>query len=266
MKPTTVAMRTQHAHTLQALFSHPLQHNLRMSDVEALLLHLNAQIDHLSDHRLRLQLASGETMVLHAAPGLHHPLLGEDGVLRLRHFLERAGITPEHPEPPESHARGDQSKRLVIHLDHRRARLWWLDDNTRTTTTLQPNGVWSSHQRLSHRHDRDIAGQRAPLDYEYLKQLSTAISEADRVLLLGHGRGQSDLTQLLKEHIAEHHPAAKDRLQTLKLDDTAHTDDELLAIAREHFGNTRHRSLSDAPGEKSREAQTNATNQRKHRN
>ena len=92
-------MRHQHAQTLQVLFSHPLQHNLRMSDVEALLLHLNAQIEHLSNHRLKLQLASSETMVLHAASGLHHAFLDEDGVLRLRRFLEHAGITPEHPEP-----------------------------------------------------------------------------------------------------------------------------------------------------------------------
>ena len=60
-------MRHQHAETLQAVFSHPLQHNIRMSDVEALLQHLNAQVEHLSDHRLKLQLTSGETMVLHAA-------------------------------------------------------------------------------------------------------------------------------------------------------------------------------------------------------
>jgi len=136
-------MKQQHAHTLQALFHHPLQHNLRMSDVEALLLHLEARVDNLSDHRLKLQLPSGETMMLHAAPGLHHPFLDEDGVLRLRRFLEGAGITPDHPEAPQHHPRGDQAKRLVIHLDHRGARLWWLEGEAVETSTLQPHGLWS---------------------------------------------------------------------------------------------------------------------------
>lgn len=230
-------MRHQHAQTLQALFSHPLQHNLRMSDVEALLMHLNAQVEHLSNHRLKLQLASSETMVLHAASGLHHAFLDEDGVLRLRRFLEHAGITPEHPEPPEPHARGDQAKRLVIHLDHRGAHLWWLVGDEMETTTLEPHGLWSSHQRLTHRHDRDVAGQRAPLDYEYLHQLTEAVLEADRVLILGHGHGQSDMREQLKRYIKKHKSKAEKKIESENLDITDHNRDELLSNARSYFGN-----------------------------
>lgn len=247
-------MRHQYAHTLQALFNHPLQHNLRMSDVEALLLHLNAKIDHLSDHRLRLQLASGETMVLHTAPGRQHPFLEEDGVLRLRRFLEGAGITPDHPEPLEAQHRGDQATRLVIHLDHRGARLWWLTGNAIESSTLEPHGIWSSHQRLSHRHDRDIAGQRAPLDDHFLKQLGEAVMKADRVLLLGHGHGESDLRQLLRKHLERHHPQAAERLEIELIDDTAFTDAELLARARQHFGNQTHRHMLHSPGQEPKEA------------
>jgi hypothetical protein len=214
-----------------------------MSDVEALLLHLEARVDNLSDHRLKLQLPSGETMMLHAAPGLHHSFLDEDGVLRLRRFLEGAGITPDHPEAPQHHPRGDQAKRLVIHLDHRGARLWWLEGEAVETSTLQPHGLWSSHQRLSHRHDRDVAGQRAPLDYDYLNQLSEAALQADRVLLLGHGHGQSDLRELLRQHIAKRHPSTAESLEVALIDDTECTDSELLAVARQHFGNNPFRKI-----------------------
>lgn len=224
-----------------------------MRDVETLLEHLEARVEHLSDHRLKLQLPSGDTMVLHAAAGLQHPVLGADGVLRLRRFLEEAGITPEHPETPQPHPRGDQAKRLVIHVDHRGARLWWLDGDAVETNTLRPHGLWSSHQRLSHRHDRDVAGQRAPLDYAYLNQLAEAVLEADRVLLLGHGHGQSDVRELLKQHLDKHHPSAKVHLEVTLMDDTACTDAELLAAARKHFGNIPHRQLVRAPGEQLRE-------------
>ena len=150
--------------------------------------------------------------------------------------------------------RGDQATRLVIHLDHRGARLWRLEDGELDTAELRPHGLWSSHQRLSHRHDRDVAGQRAPLDFTYLNELSEAVLEADRVLLLGHGHGQSDLRQLLQEHLQQHHPEALDRIDVVTVDDTACSDAELLSIAREHFGNQPHRRMLQIPGQELREA------------
>jgi len=249
-------MKQQHAHTLQALFSHPLQHGLRMADVEALLLHLGASVEHLSDHRLKLELSNGNSMVLHAASGPHHAYIDEEGVLRLRRFLQQSGITPQHPTADSQSTRGDQSKRLVIHLNHRGARLWWLGHEEIETKDLKPNNLWNSHQRLNHRHDRDVAGQRAPLDYAYLNKLSEAVVQADRVLLLGHGHGSSDMCGLLKAHLDKHNPSAGEKVETKILDDTSHTDSELLAISQNHFGNVPRRSTATAPGGETGKTQT----------
>ena len=235
-------MKQQHARTLQALFSHPLHHGLRMADVEALLQHLGGSVEHLSDHRLRLQLGNGDALVLHAAPGLHHADVDEEGVLRLRRFLQQAGVSPEHPEADSRSVRGDQSKRLVIHLDHRGAKLWWFEGDTVRETSLEPHGLWGSHQHLSHRHDRDMAGQRAPLDFDFLNHLSQAVMAADRVLLLGHGHGQSDVRQLLCEHVERHHPGATKHVEKKDVNDTGCSDAELIALAHEHFGNLPQRS------------------------
>ncbi len=230
-------MKQQHAHTLQALFSHPVQHGLRMADAEALLLHLGASVEHLSDHRLKLELSNGNSMVLHAASGPHHAYIDEEGVLRLRRFLQQAGITPQHPTADPQSMQGDQSKRLVIHLDHRRAQLWWLKGNEIETTTLEPHSLWRSHQRLSHRHDRDVAGQRASLDFDYLSKLSKAILDADHALLLGHGHGESDMRNTLRKYLEKHHPEATEKVEEENTDDTACSKEQLLAIARKHFGN-----------------------------
>jgi len=88
-----------------------------------------------------------------------------------------------------------------------------------------------------------VAGQKAPLDHTYLKQLAEAVLEADRVLLLGHGHGQSDLRELLQQHLKQHHPSAEERLEAALIDDTACTDAELLAVAKQYFGNNPHRRL-----------------------
>ncbi len=250
-------MKQQHEHTLQALFAHPMHHDLKVSEVETLLLHLGIRVEHLSDHRLKLEQPNGATLVLHGARGVHHAVLDPAGVLRLRRFLHTSGIHADQPEAAlaaEAPQRGDQSKRLVIHLDHRGARLWWLEGERIESSTLTPHGLWSSHQRLSHRHDRDVAGQRAPLDHDFLNQLSDAVLQADRVLLLGHGHGESDLRMLLHKHLEQHHPAAMARLEVEHLDDTACSDPELLSVARKHFGNAPHRQTLKIPGQELREA------------
>ena len=246
-------MKQKHDHILQAVFSHPIQHNLRISDIESLLLHLGASLQHCSDHRLKIELASGARLVLHAASGLHHPFLDEEGILRLRRFLQQAGLTPEDHAAVHDGVHGDQARRLVIHLDHHGARLWWLEGQDLRQSDLRPEELWGSGQRLSHRHDRDIAGQRAPLDYTYLHQLAQAIANADRVLLLGHGHGQSDLRMVLRDHLDHHHPELLSRVEELTLDDTACSDAELVAVAKAHFGNLAHRPVLRIPGQEIRE-------------
>ena len=99
-------------------------------------------------------------LFLRAASGPQRTHLDGEGILRLRHWLQQAGITPDHPDAITTQAaRGDQARRLLIHLDHKGARLWWLEGEEIHRAALIPHGLWGCGQRLSHRHDRDIAGQ-----------------------------------------------------------------------------------------------------------
>ena len=247
-------MKRQHQQTLQALFAHPLQHGLRCSRVEGLLLSLGAEVEHLPDHRLQVRLPAGQVACLHAAPSLHHPWLDEEGVLRLRRLLQQAGITPGHPEPAPPPARGDQAVRLVVRLDHHDASLWRLEGEAVEQAQLHPHGLWGSDQNLSHRHERDLPGQRAPLDHDYLERLSAAIAAAEAVLLLGHGQGQADVRRLLVAHLRRHHPQLLARIVgVVTVDDSALSEAELLALAREHFGNLPHRRPLVVPGQEPRE-------------
>jgi len=188
-------MKRQHRQTLQALYAHPLQHGLRCSLVEGMLLSLGAEVERLSDHRLQ------------------------------------------------------------VRLDHRGADLWHLVGEAVEQAELEPHGLWGGDQNLSHRHERDIAGQCAPLDHAYLEGLSDAIAQADAVLLLGHGHGQADVRQLLVAHLRRHHPQLLQRIVgVVTVDDSALSEAELLALAREHFGNQPHRRPLATPGQERREA------------
>ncbi|MFM1799011.1 MAG: hypothetical protein RLZZ117_1289 [Cyanobacteriota bacterium] len=243
-------MRRQHQHTLDALFSHPLVHGLRTSKVEALFHALGADITPLDGRRLRIRMPGGQETWLQVGEGAHHPSLDPDAVLRVRHLLEEAGVTPEHPEAEPARVRGDQSVRLVIHLDHHHTDVFRLDGEGVEHAQLKPHGLWGSGENLSHRHDRDIAGQKAPRDHDYLNRIMAAMEEADVVLLLGHGTGESDMRQLLLSHVRQHRSDLLKRLVGVETVASANpTEGQLLALAREHFGNMPHRRPVVSPGQ-----------------
>jgi hypothetical protein len=243
-------MKRQHQRTLEALFQHPLVHGLRASKVEALLHALGAEVTPLSGRRLKIQLPGGQESWLEVGDGPSHPDLDPEAVLRLRHLLQDAGVTPQSPQAEPASPRGDQSRRLVIHLDHHRTDTFLLDGEEVEHAVLTPHGIWGSGENLSHRHDRDLAGQKAPRDFDYLNRIQTAMEGADAVLLLGHGTGESDMRQLVLAHVRRHRPDLLARLvgvETLPIADPS--DAQVLAVAREHFGNLPHRRPVVVPGQ-----------------
>jgi len=217
-----------HQRTLAMLWCHPLPHGLRLSEVEALLAALGAELRR-EGPRLEVVFPAGPRSWIHAGGGgLPAGALDAEAIQRLRHLLAAAGISPGHPQPVPDAPRGDQALRLVLVLDHRQTRLFRLDGEAVDQAVLQPHGLWASGENLSHRHDRDIAGQRAPLDHAYLEQIALAIEAADAVLLL--------------RHLRHRHPALLQRIvASASVDASACSAAQLLALAREHFGNLPHR-------------------------
>ena len=243
-------MRRQHQRTLDALFSHPLAQGIRASRVEALLHAMGAEVTPLTARRLKIRLPGGQEPWLDLGEGVHPPALDPEAVMRVRHLLQEAGGTPGHPEAEGPTARGDQSRRLVIHLDHHRTDTFLLEGDAVEHAVLTPHGLWGSGENLSHRHDRDIAGQKAPRDFDYLNRILQALEGADAVLLLGHGTGESDMRQLLLAHVRRHRPDLLERLvgvETLSIADPS--EGQLIAVAKEHFGNLPHRRPLVIPGQ-----------------
>lgn len=243
-------MKRHHLKTLQALFAHPLQHGVRSSRVEALFRSLGAEVTALDGRRLRVQMPGGAETWIHTGCGVGQPDLDAEAVMRVRHFLKEVGVTPEHPEVDAVGPRGDQSHRLVLHLTHTHTDVFALEGDAVEHAVLRPYGLWGSGENLSHRHDRDIAGQRAPLDTDYLGRIAEAMRAADAVLLMGHGTGESDMRQVLLTYLQNHHRELLESVVGVVTLAEAHPSDEaLVALAREHFGNLPHRRPILVPGQ-----------------
>lgn len=253
------ALHSRDEHTLAAVFGHPLQHNIHWRDVLHLCQAIGGEVQVLRDQRLRLRLTTGEYQFwihTHTQPG--SGTLQEDEVLQLRRFLKLAGIEPAG----DSRATGDSSAaepaaddrpvRLVIRLDHRLADVYQLIDGQIQHTHLRPHGLWGGDQNLSHRHERDIAGQRAPLDKAYLRQIGNVLEQADQVVLCGHGHGQADVVQLLLQELRAHRPDLLTRvIATERLDDPALSERQLLLLTSQHFGSEPQRPGAAEPPRKS---------------
>lgn len=243
-------MKREHLRTLEAIYAHPLQHGLRLARVEALLRELGAEVQEMPDQRLRIRLPSGQETWIRGGPGPHRADLDAEALLRLRQFLRDADISPDHPVAGERSPRGDQSRRLVLCLSHRATDVFRLEGDAIQHEVLRSHGLWGSDQNLTHRHERDQAGQKAPVDQDYLHRLCGLIAEADAVLLLGHGHGDSDLRQLLLHHLANHRRDLLPRIVGNEtVDASALGEAGLVAIARRFFGNLPHRHLCVIPGQ-----------------
>jgi len=110
-------MQRHHLRTLAALYAHPLQHGVRVSKVEALLRALGAEVSELDGRRLKIVMPGGQETWIRLGCGIQSPDLDSEAMLRVRHLLQEAGVTAEHPEPEadrhvEDHGR-DRDGRLL---------------------------------------------------------------------------------------------------------------------------------------------------------
>lgn len=238
-------MTVQHERTLKALFAHPLPHGLSLREVQGLIEALGGSVIPLSDNRVQIRLQDGSQTWLHGVQAQGDSDLNAEAVMRLRHLLKAAGIDANHPLAAAAAApRGDRAHLLVLKLSHRRCDAYRLEGDGVAHSQLRSEGVWGTRQSTTHRKERDLPGQRAPIDSALLEQLCGLIAASDRVLLVGHGTGQSDLRQLLLDHLQRRHPHLADRiLAVLTVDDDQLTEARLLALAREQVGQLPRRHL-----------------------
>jgi hypothetical protein len=237
-------MNASNLRTLQAVFAHPLQHGIRTDDVEALFTSLGATVHPLEKQRLKISWPSGEFVWIALGSHSTRAELAPDAVMAVRRFLEAAGHTPQQPQVPLPPEPTDQAKLLVLHLSHNATEAFLVTGLGTEHSTLKPFGLWSTHQSLHNRRERDLSGQNAPFDFEYLHLLVQAIQDSDAVLLVGHGHGESDMRQVLLKYLAKHHPGLLDRiLDQTTVDSHSVSQAELLAIASRHLGHHSRRHL-----------------------
>lgn len=96
-------MSRHHAQLIRSIFHDPPSRNIHWRDIESLLRHVGTDIEPLSGARIRMKLNRMEG-ILHRPH--HSNTLDSSGILHLREFLARAGVTPSAYETRDDGAAG----------------------------------------------------------------------------------------------------------------------------------------------------------------
>lgn len=84
----------KHRQTLETIFAHPVSTNLDWKAVEHLFEHLGFDIEITKNNHAKIKAEDGSEVVV-ILPHHGSAIQSKDEVMKLRHFLEAQGITPD---------------------------------------------------------------------------------------------------------------------------------------------------------------------------
>jgi hypothetical protein len=168
----------------------------------------------------------------------HTKDLTSSEVVDLRHFLQRAGWSPEGPS--QAAARPDPAPpTLMVVVDHHGAKIYRIaaasgDSSKQEITPYDPHHFL---HHLTHKEQSRQQGQRAAEDPTFYKRIGDALAAGGRIVVVGHGTGKSNAAQHLTEYLRTHHRETYQRIvREVEADLSAVTAPELLALAEKALG------------------------------
>jgi hypothetical protein len=214
--------------TLEAIFHHPAPQNLSWMEVLRLLKHLGSA-DERADGKYSLTI-NGNHLVFHKP---HGKQLDASQVDDLRHYFALSGISPDNPYGTPATA-APSSADIIVLIDHHGAKLYQI----RLSSDQQPETVtpYDPHHFLHHLHHRDETseqGQRPAEDLIFYDRIAHALRDANRIVLLSHGTGSSNASNVLAERLKKQHPSIYAKIvRQAEINTSAMTEANVLAYGK----------------------------------
>lgn len=224
--------------TIDAIYRHPLAHNLEWSDVLALFDKIGT-VDQKGNDEVSFGIA-GEH---HRIRSPHTKDLTTAEVIAFRHMLTRAGWAPQ--AKPDLSIKADHAGSvegaaeprpdLLLVVDHHEARLYHLDIGSKDLVdhVIKPYDPHHFLHHLTHKDESRERGQRAPEDHAFYEAIAHAIMPGSRIVLVGHGKGHSNAADHLAAFLQKHHHDSFQRVvREVAADLSALTAPQLLDLGR----------------------------------
>jgi pimeloyl-ACP methyl ester carboxylesterase len=95
-------------------------------------------------------------------------------------------------------------------------------------------GLMATLGSVSHAHDGDVVLRIGHAESRFFDDIATALSGEGRIVVIGHGMGQSNEAGHLMAYLTKHHPTVHARVADHIVADLAHsTVPQLLSLARQ---------------------------------
>lgn len=229
------ALHGAQVRTLEALFRHPPAHNLEWMDVLALIKKVGTAQEQ-GGNKFSFEVG-GERFLMHKP---HTKDLTTSEVVDLRHFLERAGWSPEATS--EGAARSEPTApTLLVVVDHHGAKIYRIDtaSGDALRQELRPYDPHHFLHHLTHKDQSREKGERAPEDPGFYEQIADALADGGRIVVVGHGTGKSNAAQHLTEYLRTHHRETYQHIvHETGADLSAITTPQLLALTEQALSRT----------------------------
>lgn len=212
--------------TLDAIFRHPLAHNVSWREVVNLIAAIgDSDEKHSSEFVFRV----GDERMSIKKP--HTKDLTGPEVIDLRHFLTRAGWSPDAGAPSQKD-RLSTGPGMIVVIDHAGARIYRL--GVEREAAAHPEHLIHRVDRKARDRDRD---ETDPGDDRFFEAVAAAVSAGGRIVVIGHGKGQSNEADHLSAYLKTHHKDAYARIvREIVADLPRLTTPELLDLGRHALG------------------------------
>jgi hypothetical protein len=212
-----------HLKTYNAIFQHPVSHNLEWRQVHALFGHIAEAIEQ-PNGNLRVT-RNGQSLVLHPA---HTKDVAEiEELMEIRRFLQRSEPAVLVGEEAAAH--------WLVVIDHHEARIFRseMQGTVPQRILLHEPTAFFRHAP----HSKEFArGQEKPNPNAFFQPVVEALAGPGKILVFGTGTGTSSEMEQFIAWVGHHHPKMRARIVGSVVIDEKHlTEAQLLAKAREHY-------------------------------
>jgi hypothetical protein len=170
--------------TLDAIFRHPLARNLSWREVRALLTAIG-----------------GENLSM---KNPHGKDLSAEDVMAVRRLLTRTGWSPDGCAPSPAPT-AQVTPGLIVVIDHAGAEIYRIDraaDGETAITVRDRRHLPRQAEPKTRDQDRD---EGYPDDRRFFERIAAAVSAGGEIVVIGHGKGQSNEADHLSDYLQAHH-------------------------------------------------------------
>jgi hypothetical protein len=212
-----------HLRAYNAIFQHPIAHNLEWRAVRSLLSHIGQATEE-ANGNLRV-VRNGQVIVLHTQRT--KDVSEAEEIMALRRFLEKSEPAPGEP------VRKDDNWLLVI--DHREARIYRSEINGSPSEQILPHEP-TEFFRHAHNSKEFSRGKERPGPNSFFEPVAKALQGASQIVVFGSGKGMSsEMEQFIAWLKVHHHELARKVVGSAVIDENHLTPSQLLARAREFY-------------------------------